>query len=121
MGMELEFVALIDSYCEKWYSLRRGNLKATHCAWTPWRKVLSAKPRVNDSDSDENDNNNDEGLDIKNEEEEEDQDLYKEFKNGGSNMRHMSSGFFCLVAEKVLRKLGKNCISQYRLKFKLVL
>ena len=31
------------------------------------------------------------------------------------------SEFFCLVAEKVLRKLGKNCISKFRLKFKLVL
>ena len=31
------------------------------------------------------------------------------------------SEFFCLVAEKVLRKLGKNCISEFRLKFKLVL
>ena len=27
---------------------------------------------------------------------------------------------FCLVAEKVLRKLGKKCISEFRLKFKLV-
>ena len=31
------------------------------------------------------------------------------------------SEFFCLVAEKVLRKLGENCISEFRLKFKLVL
>lgn len=52
-------------------------------------KGPSAKPRVNDSDSDENDNNNDDGLDVENDEEE-DQDLYEEFKNGGSNMRHMS-------------------------------
>ena len=93
-------------------------------------KGPSAKPRVNDFDSNENDNNNDEGLDVENNEE--DQDLYKEFTNGGSNMRHMSFffffffyfsffEFFCLVAEKVLRKLGKNCISEFRLKFKLVL
>ena len=89
-------------------------------------KGPSAKPRVNDSDSDENDNNNDEGLDIENDKEE-DKDLYEEFKNGGSNMRHMSffffffSEFLCLVVGKVLRKLGKNCISEFRLKFKLVL
>ena len=29
--------------------------------------------------------------------------------------------FFCLVDKKVLRKLGKKCISKFRLKFKLVL
>ena len=29
--------------------------------------------------------------------------------------------FFCLVAEKFLRKLGKNCILEFSLKFKLVL
>ena len=86
-----------------------------------------AKPRVNNSNSDENDNNNDEGLDVENDEEE-DQDLYEEFRNEGSNMRHMSFffsfsffEFFCLVSKKVLRKLGKNCISEFRLKFKLVL
>lgn len=141
-----ETVALIDSYREKWYSLRRGNLKATHwqevadsvarrcsaasppktavqcrhkmeklrkryrtelqrarsmpvsrfiSSWVHFKRMdamekgPSAKPRVNDSDSDENDNNNDDGLDVENDEEE-DQDLYEEFKNGGSNMRHMS-------------------------------
>lgn len=90
-------------------------------------KGPSAKPRVNYSDSDENDNNDDEGLDVENDEE--DQDLYEEFKNGGSNMRHMSFffflfffvEFFCLVAVKFLRKLGKIYISKFRLKFKLVL
>ena len=160
MGMESKFIALIDSYREKWYLLRHGNLKATH-----WQKVVdsvahrysaasppktaiqcrhkmeklrkwyrtglqrarsmpvsrfisswvhfkrmdtmekgpSAKPRVNDSDSDENDNNNDEGLNIENDkglnvenDEEEDQDLYEEFKDGGSNMRHMSFLFIFL-------------------------
>ena len=56
-------------------------------------KGPSAKPRVNDSDNDKNDNNNDEGLDVENDKEE-DKDLYEEFKNGGSNMRHMSFFFF---------------------------
>ncbi|KAA8515822.1 hypothetical protein F0562_018567 [Nyssa sinensis] len=32
-----ETVALIDAYCEKWYSLRRGNLRATH-----WQEVADA-------------------------------------------------------------------------------
>ncbi|KAI4385951.1 hypothetical protein MLD38_003935 [Melastoma candidum] len=32
-----ETVALIDAYCDKWYSLRRGNLKATH-----WQEVADA-------------------------------------------------------------------------------
>ena len=54
-------------------------------------KGPSAKPRVNDSDS----NENDEGLDVENNEE--DQDLYKEFKNGGSNMRHMSFFFLLFI------------------------
>ncbi|KAM2279904.1 hypothetical protein FF2_039882 [Malus domestica] len=35
-----ETVALIDSYREKWYSLRRGNLKATH-----WQDVADAVAR----------------------------------------------------------------------------
>ncbi|GMY23019.1 trihelix transcription factor ASIL2 [Fagus crenata] len=142
-----ETVALIDSYREKWYSLRRGNLKATHwqevadavarrcsaaspaktavqcrhkmeklrkryrtelqrarsmpvsrfiSSWVHFKRMdamekgPTTKPRANDSDSDENDNNND--LDVVNDDndEEEDQDLYEEFKNGGSNMRHMS-------------------------------
>ncbi|KAM1048724.1 hypothetical protein ACFX13_028471 [Malus domestica] len=36
-----ETVALIDSYREKWYSLRRGNLKATH-----WQDVADAIARI---------------------------------------------------------------------------
>ncbi|KAL5560526.1 hypothetical protein UlMin_036737 [Ulmus minor] len=35
-----ETVALIDSYRDKWYSLRRGNLKATH-----WQEVADAVAR----------------------------------------------------------------------------
>ncbi|XP_010274504.1 PREDICTED: trihelix transcription factor ASIL2 [Nelumbo nucifera] len=35
-----ETVALIDSYREKWYSLRRGNLKASH-----WQEVADAVAR----------------------------------------------------------------------------
>ncbi|XP_042489905.1 trihelix transcription factor ASIL2-like [Macadamia integrifolia] len=35
-----ETVALIDSYRDKWYSLRRGNLKATH-----WQEVADAIAR----------------------------------------------------------------------------
>ncbi|PRQ57162.1 putative transcription factor Trihelix family [Rosa chinensis] len=35
-----ETVALIDSYRDKWYSLRRGNLKATH-----WQDVADAVSR----------------------------------------------------------------------------
>ncbi|XP_044502226.1 trihelix transcription factor ASIL2 [Mangifera indica] len=35
-----ETIALIDAYCEKWYALRRGNLKATH-----WQEVADAVGR----------------------------------------------------------------------------
>ncbi|KAI4354658.1 hypothetical protein L6164_003505 [Bauhinia variegata] len=35
-----ETVALIDAYCDKWYSLGRGNLKATH-----WQEVADAVTR----------------------------------------------------------------------------
>ncbi|KAJ9171160.1 hypothetical protein P3X46_014560 [Hevea brasiliensis] len=35
-----ETVALIDAYCDKWYTLRRGNLKANH-----WQEVAEAVAR----------------------------------------------------------------------------
>ncbi|KAE8038547.1 hypothetical protein FH972_011046 [Carpinus fangiana] len=149
-----ETVALIDSYREKWYSLRRGNLKATHwqevadsvarrcsasapaktavqcrhkmeklrkryrtelqrarsmpvsrfaSSWVHFKRMdamekgptstpssASASKRRENTIENASDSDYGNEVDLDDEENEEDQDLYEEFKNGGSNMRHMS-------------------------------
>jgi hypothetical protein len=149
-----ETVALIDSYREKWYSLRRGNLKATHwqevadsvarrcsaaapaktavqcrhkmeklrkryrtelqrarsmpvsrfaSSWVHFKRMdamekgptstpssVSASKRRESTIENASDSDYGNEIELEDDENEEDQDLYEEFKNGGSNMRHMS-------------------------------
>ncbi|KAI9100864.1 hypothetical protein K1719_024226 [Acacia pycnantha] len=110
-----ETVALIDAYRDKWYSLGRGNLKATH-----WQGVADAvtsrcpnasppktaiqcrhkmeklrkryRTEIQRPSAVKAENNSDSPDEIDHDDDDDEQDLYEEFKNAGagSNTRSLN-------------------------------